>query len=468
LSPPQHVLFRIFLILTATCSLGHVDAVASTAEPSPESVIAEFPFQDSDESNRIMVDLALEGRKSFILMLDTGATNSVLTPLAARAAGVTVRRTKSNAYRKKTSLGVDLQFYVDTSSSDTGSSTGWEYGLLGGSFLKNYVVELDFDERLVRLLDPAVYQVPEAVDGPDETVLPVGVVSSRLVVPIQMNGKSLNVLLDTGAPSGLILSGKAATSLGVDVAALSTSGTAGTSVGSMELKFYETDSFEFAGFAFDEMPVEVAPRGWYNQTGNTDSVIGYDVLRHFKIRIDYANRRIWLRRVSTEITSNGDPYAPLGKVGTQVVRGDRGFYVGGVLPNSPAGDIGLQAGDLIQFETFEPAPSSAECLERIASRTPLRVRRVVNKHEFEEVFLPNASAYEAYLGPQRTMLKASAASRQAAKENERESRRAERLFVLANGGWQVVSQIKLRRGPENGEAWMSYEEMVQHKKDHPK
>lgn len=61
-------------------------------------------------------------------MLDTGATFSVFTPLFVRSLGVTVRRTKSTPYRRATKLGRDLQFFVDTESSDTGSRTNWEYG----------------------------------------------------------------------------------------------------------------------------------------------------------------------------------------------------------------------------------------------------------------------------------------------------------------------------------------------------
>ncbi|MCH6568251.1 MAG: nucleotide exchange factor GrpE, partial [Nitrospinae bacterium] len=99
-------------------------------------------------------DLAPQGRgKRFPLIVDTGATWSVITPLMARELGVRVRRVKQDPYRRATVLGRDLQFYVDTQSSDTGSKTGWEYGLLGGQFLAAYVVEFDFDacaERVPR------------------------------------------------------------------------------------------------------------------------------------------------------------------------------------------------------------------------------------------------------------------------------------------------------------------------------
>ncbi len=112
------------------------------SEPTLESVLADLPFLESHEANRIYVDLAPAGHaRPFRLLLDTGAAFSVLTPRFARAMGVHVRRLKHDPYRRKTRLDRDLLFYVDTRRSDTASRTGWEYGLLGGNFLAEYVVE---------------------------------------------------------------------------------------------------------------------------------------------------------------------------------------------------------------------------------------------------------------------------------------------------------------------------------------
>ena len=60
-------------------------------EPPPGAVLAELPFLDHPEKNRIVVDLAPEGHRPFPLMLDTGATHSVITPVMARSLGVSVR-----------------------------------------------------------------------------------------------------------------------------------------------------------------------------------------------------------------------------------------------------------------------------------------------------------------------------------------------------------------------------------------
>ena len=78
--------------------------------------LSSIPFEPTPEANRIILNLAREGNRPLRMILDTGATFSVMTPLVARSLGVTVRPHKSTPYRRGTSLGRDLQFYIDTSS----------------------------------------------------------------------------------------------------------------------------------------------------------------------------------------------------------------------------------------------------------------------------------------------------------------------------------------------------------------
>lgn len=348
-------------------------ARAGSAEPPAESVVGVAAFEDWSEVNRIVVDLAPEGNRPLKMLLDTGATSTILTPRFARALGVTVRRTKSSPYRRATFLGRDLQFWIDTSSSDTASRTGWEYGLLGGEFLAGYVIELDFVNRRVRFLDARKYRVPESVEAENETVLPLEVVSNRPIVKIELNGKPLSVMFDTGAPTPLILPGRAASKLGVDVDALPPFGAFGTVKGPMEVRLYEADDFAFGGFRFERMPVFVAPRGWYNQGTNTDSVIGYDAISQFTVRIDYRRRRLWLRRERSDVTYLGAPYTETAAAGLFLHPSPDAFIVVGVTPGSAAHEFGLEVGDAIPIG--EQPLTVEQVIAHVTSREPLRVAR---------------------------------------------------------------------------------------------
>jgi hypothetical protein len=125
-------------------------------QPTPEAVVASLPFQSWDEPNRVVVDLAREGDRPLVMMLDTGASVSVVTPLMARKLGVTVRRAKETPYRRATRLGRDLQFYVDTRSRTARRPAG---STPGGDFLDDYVPRST--SRRTALPRPEEVPVPE-------------------------------------------------------------------------------------------------------------------------------------------------------------------------------------------------------------------------------------------------------------------------------------------------------------------
>jgi hypothetical protein len=279
-------------------------------DPPADALIAEIPFEEDSEPTRIMVNLAPEGNKPFVMLLDTGASGSLMTPEMAREMGITIRRTKSSHYRRKTRLGRDLLFWIDTSLSDTGSSSGWSVGLLGANFLEKYVLELDYPGRMVRFYDPKKYKFPKKVTAPNERIMKLKRGGTRLGVEVEIDGKSVVTLLDTGAPMGLLLSGSAAKKVGIDVDSLPEFGGIELLAGSTETLIYETEGVRLADFDFPLTPIVVAPRGLFNQAGNTDSAIGYDILRHFVIRLDYKKSRMWLRQApATPVTLLGEDYA---------------------------------------------------------------------------------------------------------------------------------------------------------------
>jgi predicted aspartyl protease len=335
--------------LLAAALLGFAASRAAAEDVPPEAVLAELPFLSSPEPNRVVVDLAPEGSaKPLRLMLDTGAAEAVLTPRAARDLGVQVRRTKRDAYRRPTRLGRDLQFYVDVASSDTGSKTGWEYGVFGGQFLSEYVVEIDFPARRVRLIDPDRFSVPASVSAEGEAVIPVRMVSQRPGVEVQVNGATSLLMLDTGSPGTAVISGKLAQR--AKLASAPVEGlSSGTVLGPMEVELGEARSLRIGPFEFDDLLLEVAPRGWYNIGFPDQSVIGCDLLALFVVRLDYPNQRLWLRRASQEPPRfNGADVAVYRSAGVFLLaKGDDGHFAWIVRPDGVAAQRGLRPGDWI-------------------------------------------------------------------------------------------------------------------------
>jgi hypothetical protein len=358
-------------------------------EPAPDAVLATLPFRPANEPNRVIVDLSPSEGRRLEMMLDTGASDSVVTPRMARELGVSVRRTKSTKYRKNTVLGRDIQFWVDTETSDTGSRTGWEYGLIGGEFLDDYVVEIDFPNRKVRFLDPKKYTTPESADAPDEAVIPVKIVANRILIPVELDGKKVELLFDTGAPDTMVLSGDAATKLGVDVATLPSFGTGGTVLGPMEQRFHEAKEFRIGGFASGPFPVVVAPKGWYNIGAGNDSVIGVDAVRPFVVRIDYARKRLWLKRTGDPaVTFFGADYAAAKKVGALLTPFQGAMFVYLLPTDGPAAAYGLRSGDAIVPVAGEKLQTLDEIVERIVGRQELTVSRRNEDDLWVDTILP--------------------------------------------------------------------------------
>jgi len=93
------------------CStLGMTVAVAAAAAPDG-GVLAELAFLDEIPNygevdvGHIAIDLSPYPTGPFPLLLDTGASFSVMTPRYARSVGVSVRSAKDFFYRKSTVLG---------------------------------------------------------------------------------------------------------------------------------------------------------------------------------------------------------------------------------------------------------------------------------------------------------------------------------------------------------------------------
>jgi len=328
----------------------------------PEAIVADLPFLESGELNRVFVNLAPDGERPFRLILDTGASDSVLTPRYARDLGVTVRRARDRPNERSTVLGRPLQFWIDTESSESASRTGWEYGLLGGTFLGEYVIDLDFVNRRVRFIDADKWQTPKSVDAQNEAVLPLRVVGNRPFVHVEVEGKSVDVLLDTGAPMTMLLSGEGAKRAGFSKHPLAQLAGGGV-LGPIETYLVEADKLVLGPFSFEPAPIAFAPQGAYNQGGSTDSLIGYELLSHFHVRIDYRHKRLWLRREGDEpLAWFGSPWVAVRRVGLLATSGEGGIEVYGVLPDSPASKLGVRAGDSIEFHNDMPAAKALEAV----------------------------------------------------------------------------------------------------------
>ncbi len=280
------------LALLAPAASAREPAPTPDGEPPPEALVGEIPFHPQTPLSRVMIDLAPEGREPFVLVLDTGANFSLMTPRMARALGVNVRRTKSTEYRQATRLGRDLLFWVDTSASDTGvQGGGIEYGVLGANFLDDYVLEIDYPGRMVRFWDPEQYAVPERHPSADVHVLPFERSGALLLVDVELEGHAFTALLDTGSPDVCVLK-KHAKAAGIPRDDLEEVIETRYVSGVSKNRVYQTKDLRLGGLPLPSMPINIELKSPANVPGG--AIVGYDAIGRYKVRIDYARRRISL------------------------------------------------------------------------------------------------------------------------------------------------------------------------------
>ena len=94
---------------------------------------------------------------------------------------------------------------------------------------------------------------------------------------------------------GLMLSGEFAQAAGVPSAPVAGFEMRGV-LGRVESEMGMANRLDVGPFAFFEVATAVAPNGFFNMGFSGDSIVGFDLLAQFLVRIDYPRARVWLRR----------------------------------------------------------------------------------------------------------------------------------------------------------------------------
>jgi hypothetical protein len=288
---------------------------------------------------------------------------------------VNVRHLKSSPYRRRTRLGRDLLFQVRTGGSDQSAGFApFDYGLLGGEFLDDYVVEIDYSTRRVRFIDPERWSVPETTSRADAAVLPLQLVGTRPVVEVRLDGEPVKMLVDTGSPVGVIVGGRTAKTLVGETRPLRGFQMYGVA-GKIDAQLGETGQLGLGPFTIENVPLIVAPRGLYQQGTASDSVLGQDLLALFTLRIDYPRRRLWLRRTAPlEGRLLGLAWAPARASGALLERRGDQVWVRLVAGGSAADRLGLAPNDLIEFLDAAPPPEDLAAVQAAIAGGSVAVR----------------------------------------------------------------------------------------------
>jgi hypothetical protein len=264
------------------------------------------------------------------------------------------------AVKSRTASGIVVSFpgieFTDQTAIVTPEASGldkmWEgtEGQVSATFLKHFVVSLDFDKGVITLTEPSAFQYRGTGVELPLNPLPGGAWAIPGIIETADGRRtSLDLMLDLGyndqiqiitdGPHGFGLPEKAiAVSLGF--------GVQGEILGHIG----RIRSVEIGGYAIRDVLAGFVP-ATDGSTACDEAMIGLGLLSRFNIVFDYPGRRMFIepnRSYSDpfEYNMSGMELRPGGGGGWEIER---------ILEGSPAADAGLQVGDEITGINGDPA-----------------------------------------------------------------------------------------------------------------
>jgi predicted aspartyl protease len=338
-------------IAFAVCSFAALTTGARAAEDCrPLTLITTVDLVRREGDPHVFVPVTINGTQK-LMLLDTGGWSTEVTSQAAADLGlpyVTIRYSEVNLAGEESHQAAS----VDSFSIGQLTTKSVEFvvaperylfhdepqyaGILAPNILKNYDVDIDFGGNKLSLLSPdhcegkVIYWPANAV-----AVVPMRVLrSGHILVPVNLDGKEVNAILDTGAYTTTLMMPVAEDDFGLKMGSPDTPKSAempdrpGTPI--YEHKF---SSLNFGGVSVSNLSVAILPDFLRNKSGGPqlgsrlgsnaaheqvpDMLIGMNVLRHLHVYIAYREQKLYITQVdgaqatpvANGTTPNTSPYS---------------------------------------------------------------------------------------------------------------------------------------------------------------
>jgi hypothetical protein len=318
----MHIRFLTLGLVAQLCAIC-VPALAETC--SPLKIIASVQFMAMPDEREVFVPVSLQGQRKYML-LDTGGTLDEITSQTAAALGLKSYRTPTLRFYDLKGSYVDHATIVPDFSignlvgHNVNFVIGPDYlfagrpdiaGILGPGILRFYDVAVDFGAHSFALISPD-HCAGKVVYWPAKTVsvVPIEVIkaSGHIVVPVTLNGRSINAMLDTGAYTTVLSLSAAENELRIHLPFMYRF--------QRHLPPYQHRfaSLDFGGVSVADPVVEILPGLGRSPTfpsnvetritgGETerlpDMLIGMDILRHLHLYIAYREQKLYITPSST-------------------------------------------------------------------------------------------------------------------------------------------------------------------------
>ena len=363
------------VLLSALCVGGGAGRPAAAALRGGERAGARVVPFAREAGNWIILDTQVNGSRPLPFILDSAASSSVIDLRSAEslrlplAGSVQVSGAGEDSFAARLASGVALKlpgaeltdqqliaFPLDKIETYVGHKAG---GILGHTLFRNYVVEVDYAARVVRLHDPQGY----VYAGTGES-FPISFAGNlpRVRARVSLPGREpvdCYLLLDTGAAPHAAMFTRPfdeAHRLSASLRRTVREPLIEAVGGETRQVVGRVGSLRVGRFALDAPVVSFSEdRAGAGGSRSFDGLIGGETLRRFRVIFDYGCSRLILEPNASfaepfEYNMSGMRVVA---VGADLKR----FAVRRVLAGSPAALAGLREGDVIESFGGRPAPS---------------------------------------------------------------------------------------------------------------
>lgn len=297
----------ILFFLTIVCCF------SSFAQKLNKNQVVKVPFEFY--RNEIILQVKINGKGPFSMMLDTGTDPSAIDFATAKEIGLKLASvghqgagggTSENlAYETKLPIvevgGLEAKnieaLAIDLSK--TSEALGKPiYGILGHSLLNNRVVQIDYPKRVVRFyLKSPFSKTSNQPNDSKHTMLSFRYDDNVLIDDVSVNGKKMIANFDTGSNVGFQLTPAAVLDLGLETEV--GKGQISNSVGyngAAENRTGKIKNVTVGGISVDVPTVVFFGKGTGRDKKTWGINIGNAFLKDFVVTIDYRNKTITLEK----------------------------------------------------------------------------------------------------------------------------------------------------------------------------
>lgn len=352
-------------------SLALTTGLSQQTAPVRSTNTAEVSIPFEMVTRHIVVKVTVDKSRPLSFVLDTGARRGVIDIDRAKELGLNLEgQVRIGGAGTQTSTGamvrdarwslVGLENFSQPISvaiplGNIAARFGNDFdGIIGGDFISEFVVEVDYEARLLKLHDKSKFKYTGAGE-----IIPIQInehghpTLEAEVTPIDSKPIRAKFVLDIGSGGSLALHSPFVTEHnllnGKNIRAIGIGGAGGQSTG----RFGRVAELKIGSFKISNPPALFSQdKGGAFANAALAGNIGQQIASKFKLFLDYANRRIILEPAKSfaERFERATPGFALRAEDKDF----RTFRITDVLENSPASEAGLQKDDLIMKVDDKP------------------------------------------------------------------------------------------------------------------